>query len=117
MAVVFPFYLHRPAGPVEAENQQSLVGDLIQQLLFTSPGERVNRPDFGCGLLQLTFGGLSDVLETTLEATVAGALQYWLRDMLQGVSVTVTGQESTLTVTVRYIDLTPPVQQEVSVQA
>lgn len=112
MAIGFPFYLHRPAVLGQTEDQAGQVRDLIEQVLFTSPGERVNRPDFGCGLLQLTFGTLGDALETTLQATVAGALQHWLGDVLQVIAVDVSARDSTLSVAVRYVDLQSQTQRE-----
>jgi phage baseplate assembly protein W len=59
------------------------VRDLIDQLLFTNPGERVNRPDFGSGLLQLIFAPNSPELAAALQFTVQAALQQWLGDVIQ----------------------------------
>jgi phage baseplate assembly protein W len=53
------------------------IRDLIEQVLFTSPGERVNRPDFGSGLMQLVFAPNSDELATATQFMVQGALQQW----------------------------------------
>lgn len=79
------------------------IRDLIEQVLFTSPGERVNRPDFGSGLLQLVFAGNSDELATATQFMVQGALQQWLGEVIQLEAVTVANQDATLRVTVRYI--------------
>src|SRR5579871_2051393 len=97
----FPFYLHR--GGISA-NRQHIIEDLIEQVLFTAPGERVNRPDFGCGLLQAAFGDLSDPVQTALEASIAGSLHRWLEDQIQVEAVQMTRKESELQVTVRYMD-------------
>jgi phage baseplate assembly protein W len=67
------------------------VRDMIQQVLFTSPGERVNRPDFGSGLLQLAFLPNSEPLAIATEFTVQAALQRWLGDVIKVEKVTVTG--------------------------
>jgi phage baseplate assembly protein W len=78
------------------------VRDMIQQVLFTSPGERVNRPDFGSGLLQLAFLPNSEPLAIATEFTVQAALQRWLGDVIKVEKVTVTGVESELRVEVVY---------------
>lgn len=80
------------------------IRDLIEQVLFTSPGERVNRPDFGCGLLQQIFEPNSDVVVAAIQASVQGALQRFLSDLIVVESVTVENDEMTLTVTVSYVE-------------
>ena len=59
------------------------IRDLIEQVLFTAPGERVNRPNFGSGLLQLVFAPNSDELAAATQFLVQGALQQWLGDLIQ----------------------------------
>ena len=78
------------------------VRDLIEQLLFTAPGERVNRPSFGTGLLQLVFLPNSEPLAAATKAAVQGALSQWLGDVIAVRGVDVVADEGTLTVTVRY---------------
>jgi len=78
------------------------IRDLIEQVLFTSPGERVNRPTFGSGLLQLVFAPNSDILTSAVQLTVQGALQQWLGDLILVEDVQVTGEDSTVSVKVRY---------------
>ena len=78
------------------------VRDLIEQLLFTAPGERVNRPSFGTGLLQLVFLPNSEPLAAATKAAVQGALSQWLGDVIGVRGVDVVADEGTLTVTVRY---------------
>ena len=79
------------------------IRDLIYQVLFTSPGERVMRPDFGSGLLQLVFAPNSDVLAATTQMLVQGALQQWLGDLIVVESVDVEADDATLRVTVQYV--------------
>jgi uncharacterized protein len=79
------------------------IRDLIEQVLFTSPGERVNRPTFGSGLRQLVFAPNSDELATAVQLMVQGALQQWLRDVIQVEGVAVRSEEGKLEVTVQYI--------------
>jgi phage baseplate assembly protein W len=79
------------------------VRDLIEQVLFTAPGERVNRPTFGCGLLQLVFAPNSPELAAAVQFLVQGALQQWLGDVIQVEGVQVDSQDSALRVAVQYL--------------
>jgi uncharacterized protein len=79
------------------------VRDLIEQVLFTSPGERVNRPDFGCGLLQLVFTPNSPDVAAATQFLIQGALQQWLGDVISVEAVGVVAEDSSLRVTVQYI--------------
>jgi phage baseplate assembly protein W len=79
--------------------------DLVEQVLFTSLGERVNRPDFGSGLMQLVFAPNSDELATATQFVVQGALQQWLGDVIQIDAVQVNAEEGLLEVTVQYLVL------------
>lgn len=89
----------RTAEPTEDDH----IRDMILQVLFTSPGERVNRPEFGSGLLQLVFAPGSDELATATQFLVQGALQRWLGDLLIIEAVSVESDDATLRVTVRYL--------------
>lgn len=90
-------------GHIATTDADDHVQDLIYQVLFTNPGERVNRPDFGCGLRQLVFMPNSDVLATATQFLVQGALQRWLADVIQVEQVRVTSQEERLVVEVVYV--------------
>jgi len=79
------------------------VRDLIRQVLFTNPGERVNRPDFGCGLAQLVFAPNSGVLATATQFLVMGALQRWLGTVIEVDGVEILADEERLEVTVAYV--------------
>jgi phage baseplate assembly protein W len=79
------------------------IRDMIEQVLFTSPGERVNRPTFGSGLLQMVFEPTSEAIAGTLQYVVQGALQQWLGDLIDVQSLDVTAEESTLTVRLVYV--------------
>ena len=82
--------------------EEAHVRDMIEQVLFTVPGERVNRPDFGSGLLQLVFAGNSPELATATQLLVQGSLQRWLGELIEVDAVEVQSVESRLLVTVRY---------------
>jgi hypothetical protein len=76
---------------------------MIEQLLFTAPGERVNRPDFGSGLLQLVFAPNSDELAAALQFSMQAALQQWLGDVIEVRSLEVTADDAILRVDLRYL--------------
>lgn len=78
------------------------IRDLVEQVLFTSPGERVNRPTFGCGLLQLVFQPNSEPLELAVRATVQASLHQWLGELIAVDHVNVEAEDSVLQVTIGY---------------
>ena len=98
----FPYHFDS-RGRTAATDDADHIRDLIYQVLFTSPGERVMRPDFGSGLLQLVFAPNSDVLAATTQMLVQGALQQWLGELIVVEAVSVEAQDSTLRVTVQYV--------------
>jgi len=89
-------------GRTAATDGDAHIRDLIEQVLFTAPGERVNRPDFGSGLMQLVFAPNSDELAAATQFLVQGALQQWLGDLIEVEAVEVRNEDSTLRVTVQY---------------
>lgn len=103
MQVDFPYHFDA-SGRTATAGEDHHVRDLIMQVLFTSPGERVNRPDFGSGLLQLLFAPNSEELETTTQFLVQGALQRWLGDLLIVEAVAVEVDDATLRISVQYVN-------------
>jgi uncharacterized protein len=102
MQIDFPFRIDGRGRTAEAAEDDH-VRDLIEQVLFTAPGERVNRPAFGSGLLQLVFAPNSDALAAATQLTVQASLQQWLGELIQVQDVDVAAEDSTLRVTVRYV--------------
>jgi len=102
MNMDFPYHFDS-RGRTAAIDYDAHIRDLIEQVLFTAPGERVNRPDFGSGLLRLVFAPNSDQLATTTQYLVQGSLQQYLGDLIQVDAVEVENEDSTLRVAVRYI--------------
>jgi uncharacterized protein len=102
MNVAFPYQFDGRGRTAEAD-QTAHIRDLIEQVLFTAPGERLNRPEFGCGLLQLVFEPNSAELATATQFLVQGALQQPLGDLIQINSVAVTAENSQLTVRIEYV--------------
>ena len=91
--------------------QQDYLRQLVEQVLFTSPGERVNLPDFGSGLLQLPFAPNSVEMAAATQFSVQAALQKWLSSYIKVQSVVASVQEAVLTVTVTYSPLNTDVTQ------
>jgi phage baseplate assembly protein W len=90
---------------------QDYVRQLVEQVLFTSPGERVNLPDFGSGLLQLAFAPNSVEMAAATQFSVQAALQKWLSTYIKVQSVVASVEEAVLTVTVTYSPLNTDVTQ------
>lgn len=83
-------------------DRDTWIRGLIEAVLFTAPGERVNRPDFGSGLTQLLFAPNDTSLGAATQVTVQGALQTWLGDLADVRSVDVATDDAQLAVTVVY---------------
>lgn len=102
MQIDYPFHFDDRGRTASAE-EEGHIRDLIEQVLFTNPGERVNRPTFGSGLLQLVFAPNSDTLAAATQMSVQGALQQWLGDLIAVEAVEVHNHDSTLEVKVQYV--------------
>lgn len=79
------------------------VRDMIEQLIFTNHGERVNRPDFGSGAMQLVFAPNSPELAATVQFTLQAALQMWLGDVIDVTDLTVTADDARLVIDLAYV--------------
>jgi phage baseplate assembly protein W len=101
MKLKFPYGVDG-RGRTAEDSEAGWVRGLIEQVLFTSPGERVMRPDFGSGVMQLVFAPNSQELAATTQMLVQGALQQWLSEIIVVENVTVDALESTLRITVEY---------------
>jgi phage baseplate assembly protein W len=97
----YPFHFDNRGRSAETDEDDH-VRDMIEQLLFTSPGERVNRPDFGSGLLQLVFAPNSPELAAALQFTLQAALQRWLGDVIDVGALAVSSEDATLRVDLSY---------------
>lgn len=102
MEISYPLRIDGRGRTADAGRDEH-VRQMIEQVLFTSPGERVNRPTFGTGLLQLVFAPNSSELATATEFMVQSALQEWLGELIQVQAVNVESREATLQVTVQYM--------------
>lgn len=102
MNIAHPYHIDGRGRTAQATDDAH-IRQMIEQVLFTAPGERVNRPDFGTGLLQLVFAPNSDELAAATEFMIQGALQRWLGDVVQVESVQVRSEDSTIRVRVQYL--------------
>ena len=98
----FPFRTDR-RGRTATTDDDDHIRDMIEQVLFTNPGERINRPEFGTGLAQILFASNSPEMAAALQFTAHAALQRWLGDVIEVQGLRVTSEESTLRVEVQYI--------------
>ena len=110
MYLNFPYQFDGRGRSMEAA-LQDYISQLVEQVLFTSPGERVNLPDFGSGLLQLPFAPNSVEMAAATQFSVQAALQKWLGSYVKVQSVVATAQDAVLTVTVTYTPLNTNVSQ------
>jgi phage baseplate assembly protein W len=100
--IAFPFAVDG-RGRTAGRDYPAHVRDMIELLLFTAPGERVMQPDFGCGLLGLTFEPNSPELAATLQISIQAQLQRWLGDVITAVALDVTSEDDVLRITVSYV--------------
>ena len=101
MNVDLPYHFDARGRTAQADGDDH-IRDLIEAVLFTAPGERVNRPTFGSGLMQLAFAPNSDELAAATQFLVQGALQQWLGDLIVVDDVRAASLDSRLEVTVVY---------------
>jgi phage baseplate assembly protein W len=99
--IAFPYGLD-DRGRTASATYDAHVEQMLVLLLLTQPGERVNLPTFGCGLLDQVFAPNSPEIATALNVTIAAAISLWLRDVLAVTSLDVTAQDSQLVVTIGY---------------
>ncbi len=89
----FPFRIDPVSHQAAQTPYEAHVEQMIRQVLLTSPGERADLPEFGCGLRQLLFAPFSDALTTTVKMQVQQALDQWLGNQIQVVNVNVLSPE------------------------
>lgn len=102
MNIDFPFHFDS-RGRTSSVGTDDHVRDMIEQLLFTNHGERVNRPDFGSGLMQLIFAPNSPELANALQFTIQSSLQQWLGDIIDVVDLDVAAEDSSLRIVIQYV--------------
>jgi phage baseplate assembly protein W len=101
MDIDYPFHIDS-CGRTAAAGRDKHIRDMIEQFLFTNAGERVNRPDFGSGLLQMVFAPNSQELAAALQFTVQAGLQRWLGDIVEVLDLNVQSEDASLQVDIKY---------------
>jgi phage baseplate assembly protein W len=102
MDIDFPLHIDS-RGRTATAGLDEHVRDMIEQLIFTNHGERVNRPDFGSGAMQLVFAPNSPELAATVQFTLQAALQMWLGDVIDVGELTVQADDSRLVIDLSYV--------------
>jgi phage baseplate assembly protein W len=103
-SVRYPFGVDTEAGRLAQEPDYAKhVEQMIKQVLLTSPGERIDRPDFGCGLRAMVFAPNSEVTSSLLQVMVFQALDRWLAGVITADKVEVSARAEVLDVRVSYL--------------
>jgi len=101
MNIDHPFHFDQ-LGAAATTTAADHLRDMLEQLLLTSPGERLNRPDFGSGLLRQVFEPNSPELAAAVQYTVMASIQRWLGELIEPHAVEVVAEDSVLAITVRF---------------
>ncbi|MGZ4215252.1 MAG: GPW/gp25 family protein [Solirubrobacteraceae bacterium] len=101
LEVAFPYNLD-DRGRTATATHNDHVEQMLELLLLTSPGERVNQPAFGCGLLDMAFAPNSPEVAAALNVTISAAIGLWLGDVISLTSLDVSSQENQLHVSIAY---------------
>lgn len=105
-SIRYPFAIDRGLGELAVETDYAEhVRQLMLQVLFTNPGERINRPDFGCGIRRMVFAPNSEVSASLAQVTVLQALDRWLGDVIRVEHVGVTSTHEALEIAISYVVL------------
>src|ERR1700730_9273038 len=93
----FPFRFDG-RGRTALRDDAGYVRQLLELLLFTNPGERVNRPDFGGGILPLIFAPAGPEVQAALKVSIQANLQRWLGQMIAVQSLDVRAEEARIVI-------------------
>ena len=115
MYIKFPYQIDARGRTAETDHSDHIL-DMIKQVLFTAPGERVNRPTFGSALHQLVFSPNSLELTATVQFLVKGSLQQWLGDIIEVGEVVITVEDACLKIYITYRELQSAIFQEVTLE-
>ncbi|HRI60013.1 MAG TPA: GPW/gp25 family protein [Saprospiraceae bacterium] len=103
-SIRYPFAIDQGLGALAEENDFSQhVDQMIRQVLFTNPGERINRPDFGCGLRRMVFAPNSEISANLTQVMIFEALEKWLGDLISVDDVKAKANEEVLEIRIVYL--------------
>ena len=114
--ITFP-YQFDARGRTAITDDDTHLRDLIEQVLRTCAGERVNLPSFGCGVPQMVFGPADDTVAATAQFLIQGSLQGWLAQNILVQNLTVTAQDSSLIINIVYLNRLTQEQRTASFSA
>jgi phage baseplate assembly protein W len=100
-ALEFPFQVSE-RGVAAAAGRNDVIRQQLEQLLMTMPGERVNRPDFGCGVQRLVFAGASPEAAAAAEYVIATAIRKYMAELIRLDAVRVTVDEAQMFIDILY---------------
>ncbi len=84
------FYIGANGGIGIPDNSNENIKNMIISILMTSPGERVNMPDFGCGLKEMVFSSNGPLQKSVVDLLVSSALEKWIGDLIDVSNIDVT---------------------------
>jgi uncharacterized protein len=103
-SIKYPFALDNNQGTLLEENDFAAhVEQMILQVLFTNPGERINRPDFGCGIRRMVFAPNSEVNANLAQVIILQSMEKWLSDLIEVLEVTAKAISETLEIKMIYV--------------
>ncbi len=102
MYLAYPYRIDF-SGRTATVDVQAYVQGLIESMLLTSPGERVNRPTYGGGLMQYVFAPADGQLVGAAETLIRTAVVQWLGDVLTLQSLTVAAEPAEIVITLAYL--------------
>ncbi|UOQ64809.1 GPW/gp25 family protein [Hymenobacter volaticus] len=103
-SIKYPFAINQQLGMLMEEKDFSRhVRQMMLQVLFTNPGERINRPDFGCGIRRMVFAPNSDATASLSEVLITQALDRWLGELITTENIEVTAMNERLEINIVYL--------------
>jgi phage baseplate assembly protein W len=103
-SILYPFAIDADLGTLAEETDYSNhVDEMIKQVLFTGPGERINRPNFGCGLSRMVFAPNSVISANLTQVMIGQSLDTWLGTLIEVLDVSAVANDETLEVSIVYI--------------
>jgi len=103
-AFEYPFALDAGLNSLAVQTDYAEhVEQLMKQVLFTNPGERINRPDFGCGIRRMVFSPNSQESASLAQVTIYQALQKWLGSLIKVEEVKIKALEEVLEIRIGYL--------------
>lgn len=113
--LAFPFRISSDGRPERVDRRTTLRHQL-EQLLFTLPGTRVNRPEFGCGVQRLVFEGADIEAAATAEYLISTSIRRYLGELVSLDTVRVSVDDSTLYIDILYTRLETATEEAMSFQ-